>query len=262
VVLGLALALSAAAYAGAASFGIANAERTQAGVLGGADPGFVDASGVEGAAMVQTRSSERGVASEYLFWNRSVDDVYLLPGAQPPDSFAVTRLEIARDGTLLAGGEPVTRPLLVDGRSDTVRFRGAEEVAGSPIYRLLRSQGPQRLALYAPGRSEDGWLGLNGSIRLWPESAAGGLAGTLSFRLSSPVDDGAVVVAFTPPGGQAEEVTIAAGAEREVSFAVCSAGPWQVDFTAPATGSVGARTVSVRASEPVYRPDPAACPSS
>ncbi|HXV58060.1 MAG TPA: hypothetical protein VD704_09340 [Gaiellaceae bacterium] len=262
VVLGLALALSAAAYAGAASFGIANAKRTQAGVLGGSDPSFVDASGVEGAAMVQTRSSERGVASEYLFWNRSVDDVYLLPGAEPPDSFAVTRLEIARDGTLLAAGEPVTRPLLVDGLSDTVRFRGAEETARSPVYRLLRSQGPQRLGLYAPGRSEDGWLGLNGSVRLWPESAAGGLAGTLSFHLSSPVDDAAVVLAFVLPGGRAEEVTLPAGAEREVSFAVCSAGPWQVDFTAPATGSVGTRTVSVRASEPAYRPDPAACPSS
>jgi hypothetical protein len=29
-----------------------------------------------------------------------------------------------------------------------------------------------------------------------------------------------------------------------------------MDFVAPATGSVGGRYVSVRSSEPVYRPDP------
>jgi hypothetical protein len=41
--------------------------------------------------MLLSRSSQRGVASEYLFWNRSLDAVYLLPGAEAPDSFADTR---------------------------------------------------------------------------------------------------------------------------------------------------------------------------
>ena len=34
--------------------------------------------------MLQTRSSNRGIASEYLFWNRSVDAVYLLPSPSLP----------------------------------------------------------------------------------------------------------------------------------------------------------------------------------
>jgi hypothetical protein len=51
----------------------------------------VDATGIEDAAMLLSRSSQRGVASEYLFWNRSLDAVYLLPGAEAPDSFADTR---------------------------------------------------------------------------------------------------------------------------------------------------------------------------
>lgn len=257
--LGLALLTCGVAYAGAVSFSIGNAERTRADVLG-ATPSFVDRSGLRDVAMLQSRSSERGYASEYLFWNRSVDTVYLLPGAEPPDSFAVTRLEIGRDGTLLAGGRPVTSPLLADGISDTVRFRDSSEVASSPVYNLLRSSGPHRLALYAPGRFEDGWLGLLGSIRLWPESADEGLAGTLAVRLTAPPGAGEVPVTLDEPGGAPREIVVAEGAPRELVFAVCSDGPWRLGFSAPSTGSVGTRFVSVRSSEPVYTPDPAACP--
>ena len=259
VALCLALAVCATTSVGAVSYNLANAERTKRDVLG-PEPSFVDRSGVHGAAMLQTRTSARAVASEYLFWNRSVDAVYLLPGAEPPDSFAVTRLTVAADGTLLARGKPVTRPLLADGFSDTLRFRGSREVARSPVYRLLRSDGPQRLALYAPGRYADGWLGLLGSVQLWPESVDAGLAGTLTFRLVAPAGASPVPVAFEPGDGPAEEVVVRPGATRDVSFPVCAAaGPWRVEFAAPSTGSVGGRFVSVRASEPVYRPEPAAC---
>ena len=170
--LGLALLVSTATYAAAVSFNLANAERTRTDVLG-PEPSFVDSSGVEGAAMLLTRSSERGVVSAYLFWNRSLEAVYLLPGAEPPDSFAVTRLTIAEDGTLLAGGRPVTRPLAADAFSDTVIFHDSDEIAAAPAFRLVASPGPQRLALYAPGRYADGWLGLRGSFQLWPESRRG-----------------------------------------------------------------------------------------
>jgi hypothetical protein len=256
--LGLALAATAVTSAGAVSYNLANAQQIKRDALG-PQPSFVDRSGVENAVLLQTRGSERGLASEHLFWNRSVDTVYLLPGAEPPDAFAVTRLTVAPDGTLLAGGEPVTRPLLADGFSATLRFRGSREVASSRAYRLLRSEGPHRLALYAPGRYADGWLGLLGSVQLWPEDAAVGLAGTLSFRLTAPPGAPPTSVRFQPEGGAAEEVRVAAGARREVAFPVCAAGPWRVEFAAPSTGSVGGRYVSVRASEPEFRPDSAAC---
>jgi hypothetical protein len=255
---GLALAACVVASAGAVSYNVANAERAKRDVLG-AQPSFVDRSGVPDAALLQTRTSDRGLALEYLFWNRSVDDIYLLPGAAPPDAFAVTRLTVAPDGTLLARGEPVTRPLLADGFSDTLRFRGSRELASAPVYRLLGSQGPQRLALYAPGRYADGWLGLLGSVQLWPDDVAEGLAGTLSFRLSAPPGTGVTAVRFEPEGGAAEEVVVTAGGTEEVAFPVCALGTWRVEFSAPSTGSVGGRFVSVRASEPVYRPEPAAC---
>ncbi|HEU4450168.1 MAG TPA: hypothetical protein VFR63_09355 [Gaiellaceae bacterium] len=261
VALGLALAVSATVSAAAVSFTLTNAERIRRDTLG-PQPSFVDRSGVEGSAMLQTRTSDRGTASEYLFWNRSVEAVYLLPGAQPPDAFAATRLTIAPDGTLLAGGKPVTRPLVADGFSDTLRFRDSEEVASAPVYRLVRSRGPQRLALYADGRYADGWLGLHGTIRVWPDTPADGLAGVVSFRLTAPEGSPRVAVSFELPGGVEEEVVVAPGAPRAVSFPACAEGVWRATFAAPSTGSAGGRFVSVRAGEPVYRPDARACPRS
>jgi hypothetical protein len=224
----------------------------------GPQASFVDSSGIQDVAMLQTRSSDRGIASEYLFWNRTVDDVYLLPFAAPPDAFATTSLAFGEDGTLLADGKAVERPLMVDGFSDTVRFRASTEVATSPAYRVVESSGPHQLALYAPGRAENGWLGLFGVVRIWPENASQGLAGTLSFRLTAPEGaEGRIM--FTPEDGQPEELLVAPGSSRNVSFAVCTDGPWRVNFEAPSTGTVGGRYVSMMSSEPAYRPDPAAC---
>jgi hypothetical protein len=254
LVLGLALAVCATTYAAAISFNLANAKRTRADVLG-PRPSFADESGVDGAAMLLTRSSERGVASEYLFWNRSLEAVYLLPGAEPPDSFAVTRLTVAADGTLLARGRPVTRPLAVDGFSDTVRFRESRELASSPAFDLVDSPRPQRLALYAPGRFEDGWLGLRGSFQVWPDTDAG----LLSFELTGPEGAPPVAVELAPEDARSREVIVQPGRTTAVSVPVCTAGPWTMEFVAPSTGTAGGRYVSVRASAPVYRADPAAC---
>ena len=256
-VLGLALATCATMYGAAVSFNLGNAEIARDQVLG-PQASFVDSSGIQDVAMLQTRSSDRGIASEYLFWNRTVDDVYLLPFAAPPDAFATTSLAFGEDGTLLADGKAVERPLMVDGFSDTVRFRASTEVATSPAYRVVESSGPHQLALYAPGRAENGWLGLFGVVRIWPENASQGLAGTLSFRLTAPEGaEGRIM--FTPEDGQPEELLVAPGSSRNVSFAVCTDGPWRVNFEAPSTGTVGGRYVSMMSSEPAYRPDPAAC---
>ena len=76
----------------------------------------------------------------------------------------------------------MTRPLAVDAFSDTVDFSDADEIAASPVYRLVASPGPQRLALYAPGRFANGWLGLRRKLpalagvdrrrRSWERSAS------------------------------------------------------------------------------------------
>lgn len=255
--LGLTLVLCTVTYAGVVSDSVANAENTQRSLFG-PDPSFVDSSGVEGTALVQTASSPHGVASAFLFWNRSVEKAYLLPGAERPDGFAVTRLSIGPDGTLLAGGEPVTRPLLTDTFSDTVQYRDSTTVAESHVYDLARTEGNQRLQLYAPGFYGDGWLALSGWVELWPEDAGEGLAGTLSFDLTAPDAVDRALVTFQAPGGQAKPVTVTPS-RQEISFPVCSPGRWRLDFGAPSTGTLGGRYVSVRSTEPIFRPDPSVC---
>lgn len=257
--LGLALAASAATYAGATAYNVDYATRSVEQVFGTQDPSFVDASGIEGSALLLTRSSERAVASKFLFWNRTVDTVYLLPGAVAPDAFAVTRLTTAPDGTLLADGRPVTRPLAADGFSDTLRFREADVIAMSPVFDLVASPGPQRLALYVPGRFESGWLGTSGSFQLWPATTGETLAGTLSFQLGRPAGGNSVTVAFEPPGAPATETVVEPDRARQVSFAVCADGPWSMAFSAPPAGTVQGSFVSAQTSEPVFRPDPSAC---
>ena len=55
-------------------------------------------------------------------------------------------------------------------------------------------------------------------------------------------------------------VSVRPGAPTAVTLSACSPGPWQVHFSAPFTGSIGPRFVSVRSTEPVFRPDAGACP--
>jgi hypothetical protein len=256
--LGLALTACLALSAASTLGGLRHAGDVRGNILG-PEPSFVDRSGLDGVALLQTPGGEGGFAEEHLFWNRSVDDVLLLPGAATPDLFAVERVRFGGDGSLLVDGRPVTRPLLVDAYGATIRFRGAEQVDASPAFRLLRPTGRPRVALYAPGRYADGWLGTEGSVRLWPESAGGRLAGRLSFRLTAPGGAGAVEVELRAPGERRRAVRLGPGAGEDVGFAVCSRGPWTLRFQAPFTGGVGQRFVSVRSSEPVFSPDPAAC---
>jgi hypothetical protein len=207
---------------------------------------------------VQSPLGDKGFATEELFGNRSLKSLVLMPGTPLPDAFAVEHAQIGRDGTLLAGGKPLARPLLVDSYGATMRFRGAREVARTRLYRLLQPSGRPRLALYAPGRYFDGWLAPEGSFRVWPATPAGSVAGRLSFSLSLPSSADPVVVRLRYPSGR-QVVSVRPGAPSSVTLSACSPGPWQVHFSAPFTGSIGLRFVSVRSTEPVFRADPTAC---
>jgi hypothetical protein len=250
---GLALATCLVVFAGAAAYEHRTAASGRASVLS-ANPSFVDSSGLEDPALLQSPHGARTFALGHLFWNRSVDEVLLLPGTAGVDVFADETVSFGRDGSLLADGEPVRRPLLVDAFGATVRFRGMEQVAASPAYRLLRPVGRPRLALYVSGRYFDGWLAGAGTVHLWPAEPTDGLAGRLSFRLTAPKDAPVTITLGTG------EIRLAAGASRDVELPVCSPGPWRVDFSAPPTAVVDGRFVSVRSTEPLFRPDRAACP--
>ena len=226
----------------------------------GPQPSFVDRSGVEDAALLLTRSSERGLASEYLFWNRSVDAVYLLPDAEPPDAFAVTRLTIAA-------------------RRDAPRRRRAGDPAAprrrvqrhAPVPQLARRSRPRRPTGSCARTGPSVWRSTRpGATRTggWVSSAR-----SSSGRRTSRRPCGHARLQVTAPGriraarhlpsrqdGAAEEIVVADRRHPRASRSPCARrARGSVEFTAPSTGSVGGRYVSVMASEPTYRPDPSAC---
>jgi hypothetical protein len=257
VAVGLGLGACALSSAGAVAYDHSLSNRVRANVVPG-NPSIVDDAGVGDAVLVQSPLGDKGFATEELFWNRSLKSLVLMPGTPLPDAFAVEHAQIGRDGTLLVGGKPLARALLVDSYGATMRFRGAREVARTRLYRLLEPTGRPRLALYAPGLYFDGWLALEGNFRLWPATPEGRVAGRLNFSLSLPSSADPVVLRLRYPGGR-QVVSVGPGTPTSVTLSACSQGPWQAHFSAPFTGNIGPRFVSVRATEPVFHADPTAC---
>jgi hypothetical protein len=257
IVLGLALAACALSSVGSVAYDHALSTRVRTNVVPGS-PSVVDAAGIGEAVLVQSPFGDRGFATEELFWNRSLRSLVLLPDTLPTDAFAAEHAKIGGDGSLLVRGASLDRPLLIDSYGATTRLRGAREIARTRLYRLLEPTGRPRLALYVPGRYFDGWLALDGSMRLWPAEAGGPLAGRLTFSLSLPASGDPVEVALRSPSGE-RTVTVMPGESSQVVLPVCSTGPWSAHFSAPFTGSIGPRFVSVRSTEPVFQPDSRAC---
>ncbi|MEO8289489.1 MAG: hypothetical protein ABI649_00655 [Gaiellaceae bacterium] len=221
------------------------------------DASYVDHAGLGKVALLEVPMNDRGFATEQLFWNRSLDRVLLLPGAIPPDAFKADQVVIGPDGSLLVENKPFAGPLLVDAFSATSEFRGARQVARTRIYRLFAPAGRPRLSLYMPGRYFDGWLGLHGSLQLWPNSGET-LAGRLSMTFTLPPALAAVTVTFKHEG-KTTEVRVRPGSPALLNLPICSAGSWSATFSAPLTTHLGARLVSVRATKPVLTPDATAC---
>jgi hypothetical protein len=257
VLFGLALAACLATSAAVVAVNHTNSEDVRSAIFPGTKT-WVDDAGLDDVAFVLSPLGNRGFATEQLFWNRSVEELLVLPDASPLDAFHFDQAEIAADGSLVVAGRPLERPLLVDGYGATLRFRGARTVARSAVFRLVRPEGRPRLALYVPGRYWDGWLALNGSIRVWPEPGEP-LAGRLTLVFESPSDAPAAKVQLALPGSARRVISLPSGSRRPVTLSVCSTASWRADFAAPFTGTVGDRLVSVHATEPRYLPDPSAC---
>jgi hypothetical protein len=258
VALAVALAISVAASTAAVAFDQANARAVRHAFLP-ANPSWIDQAGVGDVTLLRNIEGVRGAALEQLFWNRSVKRVLLMPGAPEIDAFRSDRIEVADDGSLRAGGRPVTGALLVDERAVTMRLTGARRVASAPSFALWRAVGTPRLSLFMLARYQDGWLGGRGSINLWPRPGQRRLEGRLVFSVESPAPLGATTVDFSLPGGDVRTIPVPARARATVTLPVCSRGPWVTDFRSKVRGYVGDRGVSVRAGMPRFVPGEGAC---
>lgn len=260
VLVALTLVACGVASVGVILFDRGNSSRVREDLFPNGNVSWADEADLDNIAFLSSPGGERGFTHEQLFWNRSVEDLYLLPGAVPPDAFAAPGIQIGRDGSLLVDGDPLVRPLLVDDYGTTIVIRGGRAVAASPPYRLVQPAGRPRLALYMPGRYFDGWLSLAGSVTVWPDRVGEGLAGRLELELRSPRSADPVAITFQRPGGGTVSIPLRAGERRRVSLPVCSkSGPWRIDFDVPFTGTVGHRLVSVQSTKPQYVPGAGAC---
>ena len=223
-----------------------------------AEPSWIDQAGVGDVALVRGLGLKTDALSQ-LFWNRSVDRVLLLPGAEPFDSFATELLTFAPDGRFIADGQPVRSALLVDEWAARIELHGASAVASSPGFRLWRPHGTPRLALYLPGYYKDGWLATRTGLNVW---AAPGtrLAGRLSFVASAP-EYLPASVRFRVQLRDRRLLTfrLRPGESRAVRIAACGGTAWFGALLADRGISLGNRVVSARATPPRFTADPTAC---
>src|SRR4051812_46117384 len=168
LLLGLALAGSAAALAEATSFDHLNS-RIKVDLYLPAERSWIDAQQLGPATLLEAAGSHPTDGEEQLFWNRSLRRVALLPSGSPPDRLAATQLRIDARGALLAHGQPLRGPLVVDGFGSTVRLQDARVVAAAPHDRLWLPRADARIRLYVAGRSESGWLWRSGRIMYWTD---------------------------------------------------------------------------------------------
>jgi hypothetical protein len=257
IVLGVAMLATGAASAGAIALDV-NTTRLESSVLP-SDRAWVDHAGVGRTVLLQSWGSIRLTALQELFWNRSIDTLALLPRASPVDGFRTPHVTVGKDGSLSVGGRALMTPLLVDEYGSTVRLERAHVLETGPTARLWVPDGRPRLSLYATGRYYNGWLAGQGRIRLWPDSAGGRLRGWLMMRLVAPSDAKSDLIAFRLPDGRTTRVRLIPGAQRRVDLPVCGAGVWQTTYRSRVQRIVNLRLVSVKASRPVFRPDPSAC---
>jgi type III secretory pathway component EscS len=250
--LALAVAASAFTSTAAASFDLRNSEAVRNAFLP-AERSWVDRHGLEDVVLVRGPDSKKTEALEQLFWNRSVDRVVLLPGAEEIDHVRSPGVRIGADGTLLVAGRPLRTPLLVDGFAGTIRLANAEVLDSSPSYELWRPRGGARLSLYLAGRYSDGWLAGKGRLFLWPRRPRGRLAARVSLTLTAPEASG-MTLRFQSAGGPLVSVRLGPAERKTVVIPVCSRGPSHVTFFSSVLGVLDGRIVSAHASEPQLLP--------
>ena len=218
------------------------------------DPAWVDAVGAGPVTMLVGPRSTRSDLLSTLFWNRSVQHLALLDGADRPDAFAVLEPAVDEAGRLdLPAGL-----VLTDRHGSTILLRDAERIAAGPTKVLWRPSGKPQLQLLAAGRYFSGLMAAEGGFRVWPREPGGRLSGWLELELSGA---GTAPVPFRLelPGGTRLELTIQPRTAKLVRIPVCASGVWSAGYTSGSVGVAHGTRVGLHSTEPRLVDDPSAC---
>jgi len=222
----VALSLTALALVGTSTAAVvddhAQSARTRATYLA---PGvsWIDDAHLGSVSFLAPEGTQRGLMAEYLFSNSSLKDVLLLPGAPPPDVFAVRWTSIADDGTIRTGGKVVRTPLVIGENYAVAELTGATRVRTTLLSTLWRPTGTPRMSMLATGRYYDGWFASNSSVEVWPDRT-GWVRGTLRLAFTVGHRTGNVRVRLTAPG--IRRVLELHPGTNPISIPVATRGPW------------------------------------
>jgi hypothetical protein len=253
--LGLALAASTGLSVGAVLHDRSPSENTRRTYLP-ADASWVDHAGVGPVDALLVSGTPRGMVSEHLLWNRSIERVLVLPGAVAPDAFGSVHLRVAADGRLLDRGKPVRRSILVEDYASTTALANARRVRKTVNTTLWRPRGDARLSTLTLGRYFDGWLASDSSITIWPD-ATGNVEGALRLRLSHPDDVPGTAVERRAPAGFHRRVAVGRGGDVTLAIPVHASGRRILHVRATALRFLhDSRNVSVKAAPPVFERAP------
>jgi hypothetical protein len=258
VAVAIALAATAAASVGAASFDIRNAGTIHRQVLGG-HPTWIDDAHLGSTSMFVLPGSRS--IDAVLFWNRSIDRLVLYPGIAKPDSFALVAARFSKDGTVLVDGRPLRGPVVVADHGSTFRLQGGTILKRSTQQVLVRPHGSLRLGLMVFGRYSDGWLDEGGYVVVWPKAENAGVSGRLVLPVRPPrTSTSGVTLRFVTGRFTSVERHASAGRTTNIVVPLCSNGPIVVEYSAGPVGSIGdGRRVVAMTGMPRFVPARGAC---
>jgi hypothetical protein len=248
VALGLSLAASAALTVGAYGYDHHNSVMERRYTLP-ADPQWVDHSGLKNVGMLLLPNAAPGRAFQQMIWNRSITDLLLL-GPGKIDGYRKTDIGVTDDGQIRVPGGIFVGPLLVQTDGSRATFTGAERVATGLAFELWKPTSTFRFAMLAGGWYEDGWLSWQSFVSVWPDSS-GRVEGTLRLAVGMPLGTAVTPLTLKAPGYK-QTFVLHPGVRRVIEVPVSWHGPWTVRLSTPSAGYIGLRSVSVRATSPVF----------
>ena len=220
-------------------------------------PNWVDRAGVEHVLLVQTPWSGGLNAMLAAGWNRSVTGAMSLGGLIETFDGLGDPLELRSNGTLVAAGRTVTRPVLFATSGTAVAFGAGARVTEDRLFTLAVPRGAIRLTAFAAGVRADGSFAPFGRIHAFPEAAGTCRVTIVDVRL--PVGFPSVTLRTTDIDGTRRRILLTP-AHRRGALSISSApghGRW-LDYRAvdahgrplPTTaGAIGAAKMRTRAGD-------------
>ncbi len=232
----------------AVRYDVTQSERTKLS-FGDPEQSWVDDAGVGDVAVLQTPYSSRVQISSQLFWNSSLVEILQMKDSSGVDAYGSTAVETDAKGRIVADGEVVTRPLLVEEYAAWAELEEARLVRRTVNAALWVPRGTPRLSLLLAGRYFDGMLSAGSSITVWP-GREGRRVATLELPLSLPDGVPATEISVTGPGVD-RVVTVPSGGSIVLRLSIDTTVPWQAELLAvrPLNAS-GGRLIAALAGVP------------